>query len=54
MGQGGRDPSAGLKQMRRPQDDDAHRMVREAEDAEKTVNRRLARDAGIEWGRAGW
>jgi hypothetical protein len=38
-----RDPSAGLRQMRRPQDDDAHRIVREAEGAEKTVNQSHAK-----------
>jgi len=27
----GRDPSAGLRQRRRPQDDDAHRIVRKLE-----------------------
>jgi hypothetical protein len=34
--EGGRDPSAGMRQSRRPQDDDVRRIVRDAEDAEKT------------------
>jgi hypothetical protein len=33
--EGGRDPSAGLRQRRRPQDDDARRFVRDAEKGEK-------------------
>src|SRR5277367_1500708 len=36
----GRDPSAGLKQRRRPQDDDARRIVRDAEDAGKGEGKR--------------
>jgi hypothetical protein len=35
-GKAKRDPSAGLRHRRRPQDDDAQRTVRDAEFAEKT------------------
>jgi hypothetical protein len=40
-----RDASTGLRQRRRPQDDDAHRIVRKAEGTEKAVlaNVRVAR-----------
>ena len=35
IGERMRDPSAGLRQRRRPQDDDAHRIVRKPESTEK-------------------
>jgi hypothetical protein len=49
IGERMRDPSAGLRQMDGPQDDDSHRTVRKAEGTERTVNRRHAkrqREAG--------
>jgi hypothetical protein len=57
-----RDPSTCLKQWRRPQDCDAHRIVRDAEFAEKTLRfagggilgRVAPRGAGIEWGGGRW
>jgi hypothetical protein len=57
-----RDPATDLKQWRRTQDDDAQRIVRDAEFAEKTLRlagsgilgRVARRGAGIEWGGAWW